>query len=630
MGAAAFTIPSIFTAIDKVSSVVKTMGANVQNFANKAEVGIARSERMFRKLTPSISGAAKEFLSFASTAAIVAAIVGGITFSFNALKDYETSLASLRTITGLTTEEFVPFKAQIESVAKDTKSSAIDVAKSFELIASANADLLKSPKDLAAVSKAAITLSQASGMSIADAAGSLTNSMNQFGVGADKANDFINILVQSQAAGTATVQQLSDSLVKAGGTAKAFGMDFDQTNAFLQAFAKGGVVGSEAGTQLAGVLAKLSKVKQKEFNPAMVGGEKALLNLMNANLSYTQLLKLTDAEGAKWLTTLVNQKDVAKQLSGNLNVTNAALDASAKQNDTLAIAGEQAKNAFVNLLVSSNKLSSGLNVVKRILQFVGNNMETIVTIGVGIIGFFVVWKALLIASRIALIGYNLALGISAVLSGSSAMAIRSNVIAMGAYKTITAIVTAAQWAWNAAMMANPIGLIILAILAMIAVIVIVVKKYNEWGAAITFLLGPIGFMINLIQSFRRNWDMITESFKTGGVLKGFLAIGKAILDAVLMPLQQVLKIISNLTGFDWAKDAMKGIESLRADMGVNVETDESGNPIAEKKLINPKESVTTQNQNVAIDINDRTGRASVDPGNNMIPIKLSSTLGFGK
>jgi hypothetical protein len=201
---------------------------------------------------------------------------------------------------------------------------------------------------------------------------------------------------------------------------------------------------------------------------------------------------------------------------------------------------------------------------------------------------------------------------------------------MGAYKTITAIVTAAQWAWNAAMMANPIGLIILAILAMIAVIVIVVKKYNEWGAAITFLLGPIGFMINLIQSFRRNWDMITESFKTGGVLKGFLAIGKAILDAVLMPLQQVLKIISNLTGFDWAKDAMKGIESLRADMGVNVETDESGNPIAEKKLINPKESVTTQNQNVAIDINDRTGRASVDPGNNMIPIKLSSTLGFGK
>jgi TP901 family phage tail tape measure protein len=632
-----FTVPTIYTAIDKFSATLRTMGRNAENFASKVEARVSRADRLFRKITPSLGEAQKQLLSFASTAAIAGGIIAGISFSWNSLKEYETALASLRTITGLSTQEFTPFKNQILSVAKDTKESAIEVAKSFELIASANADLLKSPEQLAAVSRAAILLSQASGMAIDAAAGSLTNAMNQFGVGAEKASEFVNILVQSQAAGTATIQQLADSMVVAGGTAKAFGLDFDKTNALLQGFAKGGKVGSEAGTQLSGILSKLSKSANKNFNPVFTDATKVIDNLAKAHLSYTDLMKLTDAEGAKWLTTIINQNDTVQALAGNLNVSNAATEAAAKQNDTLAIAAKQAQNAFVNLLVSNNELNSGLNFIKKSMQFVAKNMDTIVTIGVGILTFFAAWKAGIIATQIALGAYNIILGINGALSGVASIAIGQNTIALGAYKFALGIVTAAQWLWNTAMAANPIALIAATVIALTALVIVAAKKWNEWGAALAVLLGPLGMILSIVQSFRRNWEMITKAFSEGGILEGIKAIGITLLDAVIMPLQQVLEIISKLTGFDWASDAAKSLAAFRKDMGVNVTTDENGKSLTEKPLINPEAQKqdalvqrmeTSQKQKVSIDINDKTGRAKVNSDNDFVPIKLTSTLGF--
>ena len=120
----------------------------------------------------------------------------------------------------------------------------------------------------------------------------------------------------------------------------------------------------------------------------------------------------------------------------------------------------------------------------------------------------------------------------------------------------------AQWNLNAAMAANPIGVIIVAIVALIALITAVVLKYDEWGAAVTLLMGPLGMVINLIQSFRRNWDSIVQAFKTDGIIGGIKRIGIVILDALLMPIQQLLELIAKIPGMgkvaggaaDWIKD----------------------------------------------------------------------------
>jgi hypothetical protein len=122
----------------------------------------------------------------------------------------------------------------------------------------------------------------------------------------------------------------------------------------------------------------------------------------------------------------------------------------------------------------------------------------------------------------------------------------------------TRIQTAAQWLLNIAMNANPIGLIILGIAALVGLVAIVIKKYDEWGAAVSFLMGPLGWIINLVQSFRRHWDSIVQAFKSEGIIGGLKRIGIVILDALLMPIQQLLELIAKIPG-------MKGIAGGAAD-----------------------------------------------------------------
>ena len=114
----------------------------------------------------------------------------------------------------------------------------------------------------------------------------------------------------------------------------------------------------------------------------------------------------------------------------------------------------------------------------------------------------------------------------------------------------TTLVTGAQWLWNIALGANPIGLIIVGIAALIALIYVIIKKYNDWGAALTLVLGPIGLLINAIMSFKRNWDSVVKAFKDDGIIGGIKRIGIVLLDAILYPVQQLLQLLSKIPGLE--------------------------------------------------------------------------------
>lgn len=136
--------------------------------------------------------------------------------------------------------------------------------------------------------------------------------------------------------------------------------------------------------------------------------------------------------------------------------------------------------------------------------------------------------------------------------------------------------TSSTWAFNAALYANPIGLIILAVISLIALIVAVIKKWDEWGAAVTLFMGPLGLVISMIQSLRKNWEMVKNAFSGEGFLGGLKALGKVLLDAVLYPIEQLVGLIAKVTGADWATDAVDSIRRFRDSLGVNTgQTDEA-------------------------------------------------------
>ncbi|MFN0254508.1 phage tail tape measure protein [Pedobacter ureilyticus] len=632
--AATVKVPTIFSAVDKVSTIVKRMSRNVRSFASTVSSGIAKSNRWFKKLTPSISEAGNELLSYAKSAAIAGGIIAGISFSANAVTDYEQNVASFRTIVSdLSSKDFSVYKKEVGDVATATKASTIEVVQSFEKIAGLNAKFAETSTGIGQVSKAAITLAKASGDELGTSAENLVGIMNQFSLGADQANRTINVLAAGQAVGAASISQTSEAFKNFGSVASGANMSLEQSVGLIQTLGKFSIFGAEAGTKLRGVTLKLQQAGagyasgQFQINDALAQVSKKYNKLTSQRAKDAFMLKLFGAENISVGKTLLSNIALFKEYTDGVSGTTEAQKAAAINSDTVNKKLEEMKNKWVNIITTSDQAESSLTNAKTAMGYVTDNMEAIISIGSKILLFFAAWKAIIIANSIAMGAYNIALGINGAVTGIVSIAVGKSNIALKAYQITTKAVTAAQWLWNVAMTANPIGLIIVGIAALIAIVVVVIQKWDEWGAAFSLVMGPLGIVISLIQSFRRNWDMITKAFKEGGILEGLKAIGKVILDALLQPFEQLLGIIAKVTGFKWAENAAAGLNKFRAEMGVSMEAKPAlGTPqqkAEELKSQNPQTNTLDVNFN---DPDNRVKSTSMK-GPLAIPVKVTSTNG---
>lgn len=136
-----------------------------------------------------------------------------------------------------------------------------------------------------------------------------------------------------------------------------------------------------------------------------------------------------------------------------------------------------------------------------------------------------------------------------VIGALAAVVIAVNV-AMKLYQTVTILVTAAQWAWNAAVTANPIGLLIVLIVALVAAVIVavvlIVKHWDKVQAALVAVW-------NWIKSvFGKVWDWIGD--KVG-----------AVTDAIIGAWQKVWDFIKGI--FDKIKGVWDSIGGIISSIG---------------------------------------------------------------
>lgn len=632
-----FSAIARFSAVDKYSSTLARMTTNTNKFANASVSTMRRVEMVTKGAQRATSGLSSELKSFAGAIAITGLLAAGA----SAVVQYDKSVASLQAITGATSEQMVGYKKVVMDTAKETKSSAVDMLTAFEMVGSAKPELLASADALGEVSKQALTLSRAGKLEMADAVNALTTSMNQFGAGAEEAAAYTDILATAQQKGSGTISFLADAIVKSGGVMKAFGNSFEDTIAILEGFAKAGVPASEAGTMLSGIMSKLSKVSQKEFNPQYTKATDIIQNLAKANLSYTDLMKLTDAEGAKWLTQIIGQNDVVQQLTGNLNETGNAQAQAALNTATLSDKFSQLTAAYGNAVVANTEASVGVSMFSGVLTLLADNMDWIIGL---ILGTASVLLPMIAAYKIAgfvTTAYSTAVGIAALIQGKSALTLKGNVIALNAYKTAVAVATAVQWAWNAAMTANPIGLIIAGIMAVIGVVALLVKHWDTlkekftkapmWVKALAapfiFMAAPLLIVVNLIRKLIDNWNGIKKAFSEGGFIEGMKKLGGVILSALIDPLLFFLKLLAKVPGLG---GAISPIIANVEDFQRRVEGNDEEAPIAPVNTQATQnqvqsEIVEKQQQSVTIDVNDPKQKLNVGGSAGPVPIRVNGT-----
>ncbi len=192
-------------------------------------------------------------------------LVGGITAFANIVMDaaktinqFEQSLADLSSITGASGKDLEFLRTNAIELGKGVKGGAIAVVEAYKLIAGAKPELLDNVAALNKVTDAAITLSQAAGIELPDAATRLTDAMNQFGVGADSAQEFIDALANGAKFGAAEIPQLTEAMLKFGAVARSANISVQESAALVELLAENGIKGADAGTALRNVLLKIS------------------------------------------------------------------------------------------------------------------------------------------------------------------------------------------------------------------------------------------------------------------------------------------------------------------------------------------------------------------------------------
>lgn len=625
----AFVLPTIFTAVDKFTSPVQKM--------NKQMKAISQAAMQVSKTTAIMGAALLAPLIVAGNEAVkfedrMADISKTTQISGKALNGLGEDILSMSTGTRTSIEglqKIAEIGGQMGIQGREGILEFTDSVNKFNV--ALGSDFQGGVEEASRAIGGLNTLfKETRNLKVADSitrVGSAINALSSKGVQVPEVTEFVKRIGQLPDAIKPTIQETA-----------ALGAVFNKAGISAEIAARG--VGDVllTASQNAPKFAKQMGISVVELQKLIDTNPAEFLKKFSATLkgmpaskfgTLASDLKLGDVGSIKVLGTLASSMDKLTEFQKISNDeftkgTSLLMEYNTK-NETMAAKLARSKNNFeaLSIIIGTELLpvigdliNDVMPVVKQFTQWVKENKGLVKTI------------------------LKLTLGLSALMFTISVVS-----ALVAAYATVTAWATTVQAVFNGVMAACPLLWVVLSIMAVIAAVVLVVKYWDSWGASITMLIGIVAaffspflaglaLVVSLVMSFVRNWDMITKAFKEGGILAGIKAIGATLLDAVLMPLQQILEVIASITGADWAKSASKNIEEFRKNLGVDVGVQNENqvtpaNPQQERQQ-SMLESFETVNNKLAIDINDPSGRSKVSENTGGIPISLKSTHNYGK
>ena len=332
-------------------------------------------------------------------------------------------------------------------------------------------------------------MSEASGDDLESSAKSLAGVMNQFGLGASEAERTMNALAAGSVAGSANITNVAESMKNFGSVAAGANITMEQSVALVEVLGAKSVFGAEAGTKLRGSILKLQQAGvgyasgQFKINDALTEAKTKIDKLSTAKEKDALILKMFGAENIATGKILLENIGQFEKLTTAVTGTTTAVTQAETNTNTFSVAWEQLKNKWVNIVTGSGEVGGALDSVKRGVQFVTDNLETIVKWGGRVLMFFALWKATTIAAKVVLGAYNLVLGINTALHGKSMLALRSSSAAMKAYIVTTKALTVASKILKITMLGIPIFAIIAGLTALVGVGYAVAKAFDTSTAA---------------------------------------------------------------------------------------------------------------------------------------------------
>lgn len=544
---AALVVPTIFTAVDRITSTVKNITKSVSSFSEQA-MDVAKN-----------------------TGIASLAIAAPFALMTKAAIDFEDRLADVAKTTGLSGLQLKKFGDGILSISKSTRTSIDDLITIGEI----GGQLGIATKDLMAFTKASNIFSVALGEDY----GGTENAITQVGKIKNLFKETKNIDVASAitkagsvinqlgSVGAATSENLNDFILRLGALPASLKPSLQSTAALGALFEELGL-NSEIS---AGGLTNFFLVAGKNLG--------LFAQQMRITKSAAQNLLANDSTGfAKMfsLSTIGLKPDQLakrfKMLGIGTQETIKVIGALASGTDRLTALQLSANDAFEKGTSLQSEYNTKNSTTAATLKKVENNIQVLtIKVGTQLIPILnkLLDKLLPILDRVITWTDNnkkltgsfikIALSISAFLGVISILSVSiANIVKLYKwwialkvlYLSSSIATTAAIWAEAAAMAA-------LRAASAGGFVFGGGASLGRWAVAFGAVGAAIGIVISYIATLQRNWDTISKAFTSKGLLAGLASLGRALTVALISPIQEALKWLGKLTGFEWISNFAK-------------------------------------------------------------------------
>jgi TP901 family phage tail tape measure protein len=312
----------------------------------------------------------------------IAAVVNEFKKAISVTTEFNATISNLSALTGAVGKDLEVFRQAAIDIGGSTSLSASQAAEAMKLIGSASPELLKSAESLKSVTQQAVTLAEAAGSTLPQAAAALTGALNQFQLGADQAGRVINVLAAGAKEGASEINDTVEAMRNAGVVAAQAGVNFEQFNGAVQALAQGQIKGAEAGTGLRNILTILNTQAKSELKPSIVGLSDALANLEKAGLDDTQMVKLFGRENITTAKVLLQFRGTMDEVTKSITGTSEAYKQAAINQDNLKGDVANLSSAFETLQIAVGDLSDSTlrdltKQLTEVLSAFGSNKDAL-------------------------------------------------------------------------------------------------------------------------------------------------------------------------------------------------------------------------------------------------------------
>lgn len=250
-------------------------------------------------------------------------IVGVGAAAVKAATDFEQGMSQVQALSGATGSDFEALRDKAIEMGAETKFSARESADAFTYMAQAG----WKTDDMLSGIEGTMALAAASGEDLATATSIVTSSLTAFGLGAEEAGRFSDVLARAAADTNTNVSEMGEAFKYVAPVAGALGYSIEDTSVALGLMANQGIIASQAGTSLRSLFTNLTRPvgqAEKAINDLGISIKNTDGTVKPLSQTLEELRQkfsgLSEAEQAQYAAMLAGQEG----MSGLLAIVNAS------------------------------------------------------------------------------------------------------------------------------------------------------------------------------------------------------------------------------------------------------------------------------------------------------------------